>query len=343
MRVGQRAFAIGSPFGFQNTFTTGIVSRLDSNRGTIQTDAAINPGNSGGPLLNSDGELIGVNTAIFTSGENSGNIGIGFAIAVDRVLPFLAAVEDGTASRVARDRPTGSEDLKPPEPLAFNTPIVGRLESGDNVLQIDNSFFDAYIFEGEAGQQVSIVMASNDIDPYLILLGPNGELAAEDDDSAGELNAAIDLRLPVSGTYLLLANSYQAGESGTYQIAAQTGGGSLVDDRPTPPPTTGFLLEERGELADGDEVLPADGSLIDGYEFFGEAGQEITIDLESNEFDTYLILVDPNQESIAQNDDIVQGNTNSRIVITLPQTGNYYIIVNSYDDSGRGSYVLRVY
>jgi len=57
----------------------------------------------------------------------------------------------------------------------------------------------------------------------------------------------------------------------------------------------------------------------------------------------FLILVDPNQESIAQNDDIVQGNTNSRIVITLPQTGNYYIIVNSYDDSGRGSYVLRVY
>ena len=66
VRVGQRAFAIGSPFGFQNTFTIGIVSRLDSDRGTIQTDAAINPGNSGGPLLNSDAELIGVNTAIFT-------------------------------------------------------------------------------------------------------------------------------------------------------------------------------------------------------------------------------------------------------------------------------------
>ena len=48
VRVGQRAFAIGSPFGFRNTFTTGIVSRIDDERGVIQTDAAINPGNSGG-------------------------------------------------------------------------------------------------------------------------------------------------------------------------------------------------------------------------------------------------------------------------------------------------------
>ncbi|MBD1944028.1 trypsin-like peptidase domain-containing protein, partial [Coleofasciculus sp. FACHB-712] len=74
VQVGQRAFAIGNPFGrFQGTFTVGIVSRIDQQRGLIQTDAAINPGNSGGPLLNSQGELIGVNTAIFTSGQTAGN------------------------------------------------------------------------------------------------------------------------------------------------------------------------------------------------------------------------------------------------------------------------------
>jgi S1-C subfamily serine protease len=66
VKVGQRAFAIGNPFGqFQGTLTVGIVSRIDQDRNLIQTDAAINPGNSGGPLLNSQGELIGVNTAIF--------------------------------------------------------------------------------------------------------------------------------------------------------------------------------------------------------------------------------------------------------------------------------------
>ncbi|MGK7928617.1 MAG: S1C family serine protease, partial [Spirulina sp.] len=100
VRVGQQAFAIGSPFGFQGTYTTGIVSRIDREKSLIQTDAAINPGNSGGPLLNSRGELIGVNTAIYSRG-NAGNIGIGFAIPVEQVQPFLTAVRDGRAPRIA--------------------------------------------------------------------------------------------------------------------------------------------------------------------------------------------------------------------------------------------------
>jgi len=99
LKVGQKAIAIGNPFGLERTLTVGVVSSLGrtmraSNgrlmRGIIQTDAAINPGNSGGPLLNSEGHLIGVNTAIFSTGE--GNIGIGFAIPVDsvkKVLPQL--------------------------------------------------------------------------------------------------------------------------------------------------------------------------------------------------------------------------------------------------------------
>ena len=105
VRVGQRAFAIGNPFGLQGTFTVGIVSRIDPQRGLIQTDAAINPGNSGGPLLNSNGDLVGVNTSIFTTGENAGSIGIGFAIATDEVQPFITAVQQGTAPQVATGPP----------------------------------------------------------------------------------------------------------------------------------------------------------------------------------------------------------------------------------------------
>src|SRR6185369_17021854 len=75
--------AIGNPFGLENTVTAGIVSAMGRhiNQGPydnfIQTDAAINPGNSGGPLLNTRGEVVGINTAIFSRG--GGNIGIGFA------------------------------------------------------------------------------------------------------------------------------------------------------------------------------------------------------------------------------------------------------------------------
>jgi S1-C subfamily serine protease len=100
LKVGQWAIAIGNPFGqFQRTLTVGVVSALDrtlsSEDGTvlrhlIQTDAAINRGNSGGPLLNSQGDLIGVNTAIFSPSGTSA--GVGFAIPVDtvkKVVPVL--------------------------------------------------------------------------------------------------------------------------------------------------------------------------------------------------------------------------------------------------------------
>ena len=92
--VGQKVLAIGNPYGLERTLTTGIVSSLGRSIQTengriiqdiIQTDAAINPGNSGGPLLNSQGQIIGINTAILSTGNNSGSIGIGFAIPVDTV------------------------------------------------------------------------------------------------------------------------------------------------------------------------------------------------------------------------------------------------------------------
>ncbi len=97
--VGQKVLAIGNPFEFGGTLTTGIVSSLDrtisteDNRnleGMIQTDAAINPGNSGGPLLNSHGDVIGINTAIYGS---QGSIGIGFATPINRVKGLLDQFE----------------------------------------------------------------------------------------------------------------------------------------------------------------------------------------------------------------------------------------------------------
>ena len=94
LKVGQKVLAIGNPFRLQNTLTTGIISSLgrtiqspggDLINNIIQTDAAINPGSSGGPLLNTAGELIGVNTLIFTPFRGGGNIGIGFAVPVSTV------------------------------------------------------------------------------------------------------------------------------------------------------------------------------------------------------------------------------------------------------------------
>lgn len=89
IKVGQKVFAIGNPFGFNGTLTQGIVSRIDYTKNRIQTDAAINPGSSGGPLLNTKGEIIGINQAIFNPDNNISNIGIGFAIPINSVKEYL--------------------------------------------------------------------------------------------------------------------------------------------------------------------------------------------------------------------------------------------------------------
>ena len=102
LEVGQKVYAIGNPFGLDQTLTTGIVSGLgreidarsgDVIRGVIQTDAAINPGNSGGPLLDSQGRLIGVNTAILSRSGSSA--GIGFAVPVNTVRSTVPLLING--------------------------------------------------------------------------------------------------------------------------------------------------------------------------------------------------------------------------------------------------------
>lgn len=89
IKVGQKVLAIGNPFGFADTLTQGIVSRIDYTKNKIQTDAAINPGNSGGPLLNSAGEVIGISQSIYNPDNNKSNIGIGFAVPVNSVKEFI--------------------------------------------------------------------------------------------------------------------------------------------------------------------------------------------------------------------------------------------------------------
>jgi S1-C subfamily serine protease len=229
VQVGQRAFAIGNPFGqFQGTFTTGIVSRVDTRQGLIQTDAAINPGNSGGPLLNSSGEQVGVNTAIFTSGENSGNIGIGFAISVDKIQPFLTAYRQGKLSAVAQGnagierRSRQSRQSVKIRQLPLNGQVISaRLGTGDPVLPPNNSYVNIYAFSGTAGQQIRIRMASGEIEPGLILISPKGRPIGQV-GANGKNRVSLMGTLPLTGNYLVLANSLGAKEAGRYQINAIT-------------------------------------------------------------------------------------------------------------------------
>ena len=166
LEVGDFVIAIGNPFGLVNTVTTGIISGLGRNslgiesyEDFIQTDAAINRGNSGGALINFNGELIGINTAIL-SGNNGGNLGIGFAIPVNMVKAISAKlIKDGKIERGIIG--IYMQDITPEIQKAFNlknkkgTLVSDILKNssaervgikvGDVIIKINDEYIENYI------------------------------------------------------------------------------------------------------------------------------------------------------------------------------------------------------
>ena len=341
VQVGQRAFAIGNPFGrFAGTLTTGIISRIDRDRKLLQTDAALNPGNSGGPLLNSRGELVGVNTAIFTS--NSSSSGIGLAIEVDTVKQFIAL-------NASRQEPIAitPRSVAPPIAIAMDgRTLNATLTEADKTLP-DGSYYKIYQFEGKAGQSVVIEMRGNEIDPYLVLFDSTGRKIAEDDDGAGGKNARIALTLPSTGRYTLYANSYEVGQTGSFTIAGRLNNNltnNLTSQALPPSPTVidrQILLQKNGFLGNQSRILAKDGSLFETFSFNGQAGQVVQIDLISPDFHPYLVLFAPNSQVVQENNGL-PSRQQARITLELPVTGTYRTIVNAFDRTGKGAYNLTV-
>lgn len=196
LQVGQKVYALGNPFGLSLTLTKGIVSALDREIESpartpipevIQTDAPINPGNSGGPLLDKDGRLIGVNTAIATAQEGGGSVGIGFAIPVDivnRVVPELIRsgkllkpdmgvrlVNQVAVRRAGYDRGVMIGELDPTGPAAkaglrgvVVDPRTREVTAGDMILKVDeqevrtNAEFEQIMYQYKPGDRVTLTV-----------------------------------------------------------------------------------------------------------------------------------------------------------------------------------------
>jgi serine protease Do len=159
MAPGDWVMAIGNPFGLAHTVSVGVISGLGRplpvaelrTQEVIQTDAAINPGNSGGPLLNLRGEVIGINTAIYTNGQAQTNIGIGFAVPIKAVRDILPQLEAGKVVRgrigvVVRDVPRdalaefGLKERKGAmvtQVTAGGPSAKGGVEPGDIILDVN--------------------------------------------------------------------------------------------------------------------------------------------------------------------------------------------------------------
>ena len=150
VQVGDTALAIGYPLGLDRTATAGIVSGLErdiqapngfSIDKVIQTDAPINPGNSGGPLLNANGEVIGVNSQIATAGGGNGSVGIGFAVPANTVKQVLPQLERGAAPEHAylgvstAPAPNGGAEVG--ETTAGGPAADAGIQPGDVITEVD--------------------------------------------------------------------------------------------------------------------------------------------------------------------------------------------------------------
>lgn len=148
--VGEKAIAIGNPFGLESSVSSGIVSAVRQNPGIldglvpifIQTDAAINPGNSGGPLLNSGGEVVGINTAIYAVtgafGGQPQSAGIGFAIPINLAKQYLKKLEQGqniSDRQVLANRPHIGVAVTPLSAYAPQTRSANHLPDGGLMVQ----------------------------------------------------------------------------------------------------------------------------------------------------------------------------------------------------------------
>jgi S1-C subfamily serine protease len=185
LRVGQKVLAIGNPFGLDRTLTTGIISGLGRPvktesgiviREMIQTDASINPGNSGGPLLNSKGEMIGVNTMIYS--PSGGSVGIGFAVPVEtarRVVPDL--LRFGKVQR-------GWIDIKPVQ-------LFPRLVSYAN-LPVSEGVLVSEVTPGSSAEKAGLKGGSDPVRYGRSLFYLGGDIITEVD------------RMPISSLYDLL-------------------------------------------------------------------------------------------------------------------------------------------
>ncbi len=211
LQVGQKVLAIGNPFGLSRTLTVGVVSALDREikseiagraiRNLVQTDAAINPGNSGGPLLNRFGELVGVNTMIFSA--SGASAGIGFAVpvaSVRKVVPDLLAygqVQRGWLGVVV-------------QPL---TPPLSEILS----LPVDRGVLVAQVQRGSPAAKAGIRGGSQDVALGNLQLTLGGDIITAINgkpiSTGDELVEAVEDRKPGDTVQLELVRSPARGEA----------------------------------------------------------------------------------------------------------------------------------
>jgi len=209
---------------------------------------------------------------------------------------------------------------------------AGALAAGDETLD-GGEFLDRFQVEVRAGGILRVDMRSPDFDTYLFVRSPSGDQTDNDDFEGDARRSHVDVEVAESGTWTIVATSFEPGETGTYQLTVGQTAAASGSAGPG-------VRNERGELREGDETLQT-GEFQDTYRIQGSAGQRLVATVASGDFDTYLMVRGPNDDN-KENDDIEGRPGESEVVMTLGQTGEYRIIVTTFNPGETGAYTLRI-
>ena len=248
--------------------------------------------------------------------------------------------------------------------IALNQQVQNNLVPGGATW--NGKPIQSYNFNCTAGQAFQMDVLSS-WDNYAIVFDPMGNEVTHDDDGGEGLNARIQYTCQTTGTYRLAVSTYSSSTTtGPYTMQVQAMGQGQMQPQPITNPVpqpigqpvgaamptnvipapgqmgqTAIGQTMRGRLETGDQTMP-DGTFADIWQFQGSAGQSVTIDVRSDEFDTYMQLLDANGNKLGEDDDS-GGNLNSRLTYTLPTAGMYQIVVNNAGQTRRsGIYTVSI-
>ena len=246
--------------------------------------------------------------------------------------------------------------------------INGTLSRSDS-LYPDDTYFKFYRFTTTAGRPITIDLASDDFNPVLIVRGSDLDESIINDNGGPGCSARIAQAFPGGGPYTILVNTSAspARQTGRFTLSIADGSKLLQtrDDGPcrtstaaaaAPSVTSGgdapsggatrkisVGQTQQGSLTRGDVLLTSDSSYAQAWAIQAQAGQTVTIDLESDEFDAYLFLRGPGISGGRDyQDDDSGGNCNARLTATFPQSGEYEVVVNTAGKYATGQFSLSI-
>ncbi|MEM7415606.1 MAG: PPC domain-containing protein [Gemmatimonadota bacterium] len=270
-------------------------------------------------------------------------------------LVFAMSACDPLGLSMLFDRPTegssvlallGTDDRE----IDIGDEAIGSLSSAD-YFGVNESYLEAWAFEGREGEVVTFDLMSDDFDSRLYIVGPGLDEVLSDDDSGGACHARIRLTVLESGTFHVVASSLSSRTTGRYRLRASENppagpsiscggidGGALSA---LPPFGAIRLGEERFGQMSNSEATIENGRPVQRWTIDGRAGDRLTISLESDDYDSYLYFTGPGMAEAETNDDGGEG-LDSEMTVTLTMDGTYTIGAAALSSGAMGAYRLSV-